>query len=65
MTASVADADELGSVDDKITPIWNVMAAIPGHIKNETVMIGCHRDGKNHTFDVLPEQNVSDMHLQT
>ena len=32
-------------VDDKVMPIWNTMAAIPGHIKNETVLIGCHRDG--------------------
>ncbi|EKM59306.1 uncharacterized protein PHACADRAFT_136862 [Phanerochaete carnosa HHB-10118-sp] len=31
-------------VDDKVMPIWNTMAAIPGHIKNETVLIGCHRD---------------------
>lgn len=22
------------------------MAAIPGHIKNEVVVMGCHRDGK-------------------
>lgn len=33
-------------VDDKVMPIWNTMAAIPGHIKNETVLIGCHRDGE-------------------
>lgn len=32
-------------VDTKVTPIWNVMASIPGHIKNEVVIIGCHRDG--------------------
>ncbi|KAH9482787.1 putative glutamate carboxypeptidase [Psilocybe cubensis] len=31
-------------VDTKVTPIWNVMASIPGHIKNEVVLIGCHRD---------------------
>ncbi|EDR12349.1 uncharacterized protein LACBIDRAFT_245820, partial [Laccaria bicolor S238N-H82] len=31
-------------VDTKITPIWNTMASIPGHIKNEVVVIGCHRD---------------------
>ncbi|EMD40947.1 hypothetical protein CERSUDRAFT_111521 [Gelatoporia subvermispora B] len=31
-------------VDTRVIPIWNVMAAIPGHIKNETVVIGCHRD---------------------
>ena len=32
-------------VDTKVTPIWNTMAAIPGHIKNEVVVIGNHRDG--------------------
>lgn len=32
-------------VDTKVTPIWNTMASIPGHIKNEVVVIGCHRDG--------------------
>ncbi|KAF4619807.1 hypothetical protein D9613_005167 [Agrocybe pediades] len=31
-------------VDTKVTPIWNAMAAIPGHIKSEVVVIGCHRD---------------------
>ncbi|KAI0832612.1 Zn-dependent exopeptidase [Trametes gibbosa] len=31
-------------VDYKITPIWNTMAVIPGHIHNETVIIGNHRD---------------------
>ncbi|KAF8969498.1 hypothetical protein BDZ97DRAFT_1653974 [Flammula alnicola] len=31
-------------VDTKVTPIWNTMASIPGHIKNEVVIIGCHRD---------------------
>ncbi|CCM00672.1 uncharacterized protein FIBRA_02711 [Fibroporia radiculosa] len=31
-------------VHNKVTPIWNTMAAIPGHIKNETVILGCHRD---------------------
>ncbi|THH11530.1 hypothetical protein EW145_g577 [Phellinidium pouzarii] len=31
-------------VDDKVMPIWNTMAVIPGHIKDEVVMVGCHRD---------------------
>jgi len=31
-------------VDDRVIPIWNTMAAIPGHIRNETVVLGCHRD---------------------
>ncbi|KAK7052865.1 Vacuolar protein sorting-associated protein 70 [Paramarasmius palmivorus] len=28
----------------EITPIWNTMAAIPGHIPGEVVILGCHRD---------------------
>ncbi|KAK2466075.1 hypothetical protein APHAL10511_001717 [Amanita phalloides] len=31
-------------VDTKVTPIWNTMAAIPGHIRDEVVVIGNHRD---------------------
>ncbi|KAI0722737.1 Zn-dependent exopeptidase [Earliella scabrosa] len=31
-------------VDTRVIPIWNTMAVIPGHSKNETVMVGCHRD---------------------
>ncbi|KAF7289488.1 Zn-dependent exopeptidase [Mycena chlorophos] len=31
-------------VDAKITPIWNTMAAIPGHVRDEVVVIGGHRD---------------------
>lgn len=33
------------SVDTKVTPLWNTMASIPGHIRDEVVLIGCHRDG--------------------
>ncbi|KAN0132552.1 hypothetical protein V8E53_009568 [Lactarius tabidus] len=31
-------------VDTKITPIWNTMGVIPGHIKDEVVFVGNHRD---------------------
>jgi N-acetylated-alpha-linked acidic dipeptidase len=31
-------------VHNKITPIWNTMALIPGHIGTEVVILGCHRD---------------------
>ena len=31
-------------VNKSITPIWNTMAAIPGHVKNEIILVGCHRD---------------------
>jgi N-acetylated-alpha-linked acidic dipeptidase len=35
------------AVDTKVTKIYNVMAAIPGHITDEVVMVGNHRDGNN------------------
>ncbi|KAG8908851.1 hypothetical protein FRB99_003091, partial [Tulasnella sp. 403] len=31
-------------VDVKVTPIWNTMAVVPGHIPDEVVILGCHRD---------------------
>ncbi|KAI0353023.1 Zn-dependent exopeptidase [Trametes cingulata] len=31
-------------VHNRIMPIWNTMAVIPGHFSNETVIIGNHRD---------------------
>ena len=33
-------------VDVKVTPIWNTIAVIPGHIKSEVVVVGNHRDGE-------------------
>ena len=44
---TLATTFSLCLVDDKVMPIWNTMAAIPGHIKGETVLIGCHRDGES------------------
>ncbi|KAF9238740.1 Zn-dependent exopeptidase, partial [Melanogaster broomeanus] len=34
----------VNDVDTKVTPIWNTMAAIPGHVRDEVVILGCHRD---------------------
>ncbi|KAI0053744.1 Zn-dependent exopeptidase [Auriscalpium vulgare] len=31
-------------VDTKVTPIWNVMGVVPGHIKDEVIVVGNHRD---------------------
>ncbi|KAJ3759395.1 Zn-dependent exopeptidase [Lentinula raphanica] len=31
-------------VDERVMPIWNTMAVIPGYIKDEVVMLGNHRD---------------------
>ncbi|KAF9068546.1 hypothetical protein BDP27DRAFT_1421735 [Rhodocollybia butyracea] len=42
--ASTRDVKVVSHVDRKITPIWNTMAAIPGHVRDEVVIIGCHRD---------------------
>ncbi|TFK43668.1 hypothetical protein BDQ12DRAFT_675361 [Crucibulum laeve] len=42
--ASETNIRLVNHVDTKVTPIWNAMASIPGHIRNEVVVIGCHRD---------------------
>ncbi|KAG6869264.1 hypothetical protein C0993_000017 [Termitomyces sp. T159_Od127] len=42
--ASASKIKLVNNVDTKVTPIWNTMASIPGHIKDEVVIIGCHRD---------------------
>ena len=34
----------VNNVDEKVTPIWNTMGVIPGHIKDEVVFLGGHRD---------------------
>ncbi|KAF9006517.1 Zn-dependent exopeptidase [Cyathus striatus] len=34
----------VNNVDTRVIPIWNTMGVIPGHIKNEVVVIGNHRD---------------------
>lgn len=33
------------TVKSQVTPIWNTLAVIPGHIQDEVVVIGNHRDG--------------------
>ncbi|KAJ7778391.1 hypothetical protein B0H16DRAFT_1711897 [Mycena metata] len=43
--ASVASVRLVNHVDARVMPIWNTMAAIPGYIRDEVVVIGCHRDG--------------------
>ncbi|KAJ3919944.1 hypothetical protein F5877DRAFT_39116, partial [Lentinula edodes] len=42
--ASEKEVKVVNHVDGKITPIWNTMAAIPGHVRDEVVIVGCHRD---------------------
>ncbi|KAG7089277.1 hypothetical protein E1B28_010976 [Marasmius oreades] len=42
--SSISKVRMVNHVDYNITPIWNTMAAIPGHIKDEVVIVGCHRD---------------------
>ncbi|TFK28865.1 Zn-dependent exopeptidase [Coprinopsis marcescibilis] len=49
---TLSDGDQLAgksirlvnNVDTKVIPIWNTMGVIPGHIRNEVVVIGNHRD---------------------
>ncbi|KAJ8072028.1 Vacuolar protein sorting-associated protein 70 [Marasmius tenuissimus] len=42
--SSISKVRLVNHVDYNVTPIWNTMAAIPGHIKDEVVIVGCHRD---------------------
>ncbi|KAI0638366.1 Zn-dependent exopeptidase [Trametes polyzona] len=41
---SARDVKLVNHVHNRIMPIWNTMGVIPGHIHNETVIIGNHRD---------------------
>ena len=41
----IVDLPTITTVDTKITPIWNTIGVIPGHIKDEVVLVGNHRDG--------------------
>ncbi|QRV76487.1 vacuolar protein sorting-associated protein [Ceratobasidium sp. AG-Ba] len=34
----------LNGVKEGINPMWNTMAVVPGHIKNEVIVVGNHRD---------------------
>lgn len=43
-----SDTDHDDLVNERVMPIWNTMAVIPGHIKNESVLLGCHRDGTSY-----------------
>ncbi|KAI0335653.1 Zn-dependent exopeptidase [Cubamyces sp. BRFM 1775] len=42
--ASKRNVQLVNHVYNRIMPIWNSMAVIPGHIHNQTVIIGNHRD---------------------
>ncbi|KAJ7241931.1 Zn-dependent exopeptidase [Mycena haematopus] len=42
--SSAAAVRLVNHVDARVMPIWNTMAAIPGHVRDEVVVIGCHRD---------------------
>ncbi|KIY49445.1 Zn-dependent exopeptidase, partial [Fistulina hepatica ATCC 64428] len=41
---SASNIKVVNNVDTRVMPIWNAMAAIPGHIRDEVVIVGCHRD---------------------
>ncbi|KAJ7065233.1 Zn-dependent exopeptidase [Mycena amicta] len=41
---SVRSIRLVNHVDANVTPIWNAMAAIPGHVRDEVVVFGGHRD---------------------
>lgn len=41
---SDVDLHLVNEVNTRITPIWNNMAVIPGHISDEAIFVGNHRD---------------------
>lgn len=49
---------DVSIVDTKITPVWNTMGVIPGHIKDEVVFVGNHRDGTCWTSTDSPQLRV-------
>ncbi|KAL0070001.1 Vacuolar protein sorting-associated protein 70 [Marasmius tenuissimus] len=48
-------------VDYNVTPIRNTMAAIPSHVKDEVVIVGCHRDA----WVLGAADPISELHLFT
>jgi len=45
-------------VETKVTPIWNSIGVIPGHIKDEVVLVGNHRDGACSNAHLLPRLSL-------
>lgn len=37
----------MNNADHRVIPIWNTIGVIPGHIKDEIVLVGNHRDGES------------------
>jgi hypothetical protein len=50
----------LNQVKSAITPIWNTMGVIPGHIKNEVIILGNHRDGMSAIFSSSSSSNSNE-----
>ncbi|TFY54298.1 hypothetical protein EVJ58_g8947 [Rhodofomes roseus] len=42
--SSVRKVKLVNHVINRVIPIYHTMAVIPGHIRSETVVLGCHRD---------------------
>jgi N-acetylated-alpha-linked acidic dipeptidase len=34
----------VNEVNTRVTPVWNTLAVVPGHITDEVVIVGNHRD---------------------
>lgn len=41
---SEVDLHLVNDIDTRVMPIWNTMAVIPGHITDEVIVLGNHRD---------------------
>ncbi|KAG9317382.1 hypothetical protein JVU11DRAFT_1581 [Chiua virens] len=49
----------VNNVEEKVTPIWNTFGVIPGHIQDEVVVLGNHRDGTYRSLIVLGASDPS------
>jgi hypothetical protein len=58
LPVTLSDLHNVSTVDTKVTPIWNTMGVIPGHIKDEVVFVGNHRDGACWTSADSPQLRV-------
>lgn len=50
-------------VDTRVIPIWNTMGVIPGHIKDEVIVIGNHRDGQWSGFTLACSELIANYSL--
>ena len=58
LPVTLSGLHDFSIVSTKVIPIWNTMGVIPGHIKDEVVFVGNHRDGACWTSADSPQLTV-------